>query len=299
MPFSHFPRPSSTASSSPKLSASLEQGGAPTTGGLLSRRAHHTAVTFLGRLGGLLLACAAALLLPADAVHSADLLWGALSGVGSGTAMRFLNRGLSRGDGGTSLLERSRELGGECRRARERGHRGRAVVLCGVLVLGDRPGAVAWLGIAVTVPALWFVAGGRSGAGKGTADGLIAGLGVAVQYLALGQAGPGSGLWPVAAGRVAAVLVLLPDAARHARRLKLPPVHCAQAVLIGAGAALGLVLYLLAAQRQLLAVAVVLASLYPALPVVLGLALLHERISRRQTVGLLGAGIATVLLTLG
>ncbi|MFF6952027.1 hypothetical protein ACFZAD_25640 [Streptomyces iakyrus] len=64
-------------------------------------------------------------------------------------------------------------------------------VLCGVLVLGDRPGAVAWLGIAVTVPALWFVAGGRSGAGKGTADGLVASLGVAVQYLALGQAGPG------------------------------------------------------------------------------------------------------------
>lgn len=173
-------------------------------------------------------------------------------------------------------------------------------VLCGVLVLGDRPGAVAWLGIAVTVPALWFVAGGKGGAGRGTADGLIASLGVAVQYLALGQAGPGSGLWPVAAGRVAAVLVLLPDAARHARRLKLPPVRCVQAVLIGAGAALGLVLYLLAAQRQLLAaVAVVLASLHPALPVVLGLVLLHERISRRQAVGLLGAGIATVLLTLG
>ncbi|MFC8144541.1 EamA family transporter [Streptomyces paradoxus] len=93
--------------------------------------------------------------------------------------------------------------------------------------------------------------------------------------------------------------MLLPDAARHARRLRLPPVRCVQAVLTGAGAALGLVLYLLAAQRQLLAVAVVLASLYPALPVVLGLALLHERISRRQAAGLLGAGIATVLLTLG
>ncbi|MEU2751938.1 EamA family transporter [Streptomyces collinus] len=171
-------------------------------------------------------------------------------------------------------------------------------VLCGVLVLGDRPGAVAWPGIAVTVPALWFVAGGRAGAGKGTADGLAASLGVAVQYLALGQAGPGSGLWPVAAGRVA-VLVLLPDAARHARRLKPPPVRCVQAVLIGAGAALGLVLYLLAAQRQLLAVAVVLASLYPALTVVPGLALMRERISRRQALGLLGAGIATVLLTLG
>ncbi|MEU3855587.1 hypothetical protein [Streptomyces sp. NPDC029554] len=31
------------------LSASLWQGGAPITGGLLSRRTHHTAVTFLGR----------------------------------------------------------------------------------------------------------------------------------------------------------------------------------------------------------------------------------------------------------
>lgn len=228
------------------LSSAVVYGIVDFAGGLLSRRVHRTAVTFLGQLGGLLLACAAALLLPADAVHLADLLWGALSGVGSGTAMWFLNRGLSRGD--MSVVVPVSAVTGVA-----------LSVLCGVLVLGDRPGAVAWLGIAVTVPSLW----------------------------------------PVAAGRVAAVLVLLPDAARHARRLKLPPVRCVRAVLIGAGAALGLVLYLRAAQRQLLAVAVVLASLYPALPVVLGLALLHERISRRQAVGLLGAGIATVLLTLG
>lgn len=137
---------------------------------------------------------------------------------------------------------------------------------------------------------------GRCGEGNGGRA--RAGAGVALRYLALGRPGPGSGLWPVAAGRVAAVLVLLPDTARHARRLKLPPVRCVRAVLIGAGAALGLVLYLLAAQRQLLAVAVVLASLCAALPVVLGLVPLHERITRRQVVGLLGAGIATVLLTL-
>lgn len=70
-------------------------------------------------------------------------------------------------------------------------------------------------------------------------------------------------------------------------------------MLVGAGAALGLILHLLAAQRQLLAVAVVLASLYPALPVILGLALLHERLGRKQVVGLVGAGVATVLLSLG
>ncbi|MFJ8469780.1 EamA family transporter [Streptomyces swartbergensis] len=270
------------------LSSAVVYGIVDFAGGLLSRHIHHAAVTFLGQLGGLLLACAAALLMPADAVHTPDLLWGALSGVGSGMAMRFLNRGLSRG--AMSVVVPVSAVTGVA-----------LSVLCGVLVLGDRPGAVAWLGIAVTVPALWFVSGGGGGggAGKGTADGLLASAGVAVQYLALGQAGPDSGLWPVAAGRVAAVLVLLPDAVRHARRLQLPPGRCVQALLIGAGAALGLVLYLLAAQRQLLAVAVVLASLYPALPVILGLALLHERISRRQALGLLGAGAATVLLTLG
>jgi hypothetical protein len=77
--------------------------------------------------------------------------------------------------------------------------------------------------------------------------------------------------------------------------------RCAQALLIGSGAALRLVLYLFAIQRQLLAVdvEVVLDSLDPALPVVLGLALPYERVSRRQTVGPAGAATATVLLTLG
>ncbi|GAA2493365.1 EamA family transporter [Streptomyces longisporus] len=259
------------------------------TGGLLSRRAPFTSITFFGQLGGLLLAGIAALLVPADAVRPADLLWGALSGIGSGTAMHFLNRGLSRG--AMSVVVPISAVTGVA-----------LSVLCGVLALGDRPGALAWTGIAVTVPALWLVAGGGAGGrGEGgqVADGLLASAGVAVQYVALGLAGSSAGLWPVAAGRIAAVLLLLPTATRHRRHLRLPGRLTAQALLVGAGAALGLILYLLAAQRQLLAVAVVLASLYPALPVVLGLALLHERVTPRQTAGLLGAAAATVLLTLG
>ncbi|MFF1301406.1 hypothetical protein [Streptomyces sp. NPDC058307] len=69
----------------------------------------------------------------------------------------------------------------------------------------------------------------------------------------------------MAAGRAAAVLVLLPAAVRHPRRLRLPPVRAVQALLVGAGAALGLIL----------------------------------RLGRRQVVGLVGAGGATVLLSLG
>ncbi|MDG9719512.1 hypothetical protein [Streptomyces sp. DH24] len=42
-----------------------------------------------------------------------------------------------------------------------------------------------------------------------------------------------------------------------------------------------------------------LASLCPAIPVVLGLALLDEHLTRWQALGLAGAAAATVLLTLG
>ncbi|MEW2156515.1 EamA family transporter [Streptomyces sp. NPDC007189] len=259
-------------------------------GGVLSRRAHFAVVTFLGQLGGLLFAGAAALAVPAHAVRSADLLWGALSGAGSAVAMHFLNRGLSRG--AMSVVVPVSAVTGVA-----------LSVVCGVLFLGDRPSPLAWLGICVTVPALWLVAGGGAAGGSGRlpADGLTASVGVAVQYLGLAQADPASGLWPVAAGRLAAVLLLLPGMRRHPAGIRDAgrPALTVLAVLTGAGAALALILYLWATRQQILSVAVVLASLYPAVPTVLGLAVLHERVTRAQAAGLAGAAAAVVLLSLG
>ncbi|MFF9456880.1 EamA family transporter [Streptomyces flaveolus] len=263
-------------------------------GGLLSRRVHFAVVTFLGQAGGLLLALAAAVLLPAGAVGSADVLWGALSGAGSATAMHFLNRGLSRG--AMSVVVPVSAVTGVA-----------LSVVCGVFFLGDRPTPLAWLGICLTVPALWLVSAGGTGRGGGggtrsgaaLTDGLVASLGVAVQYIGLAQADPASGLWPVAAGRVAAVLLLLPATWRHTSEFRRSAGSWGRAVLIGAGAALGLILYLWATRLQILAVAVVLASLYPAVPTVLGLAVLRERVTRAQATGLVGSAAAVILLSLG
>ncbi|MFD0003173.1 hypothetical protein ACFVJ4_12215 [Streptomyces sp. NPDC127178] len=47
------------------------------------------------------------------------------------------------------------------------------------------------------------------------------------------------------------------------------------------------------------AVPVVLAPLHPALPVVLGFVLLRERLTVRRVIGLTGAAVATLVLTLG
>lgn len=261
-------------------------------GGLLSRRVHFAVVTFVGQVGGLLLALVAALVMSAESVRAVDLLWGALSGAGSGVAMHFLNRGMSRG--AMSVVIPVSAVTGVA-----------LSVLCGVWFLGDRPTAPAWLGIGVTLPALWLVAGGgvrrggRVSGGQASTDGLIASVGVAVQYIGLAQADPVSGLWPVAAGRLAAVVLLTPSAWRHASHFRQPWPLRAQALGIGAGAAGALVLYLWAVQQQMLAVAVVLASLYPAIPTVLGLTLLHEKVTRAQMTGLLSAAAAIVLLSLG
>lgn len=259
------------------LASALAYGIADYAGGLLSRRVHFGTVAFLGQVGGLVFALAVAPFVPAH-VGLGGLAWGALSGVGTGVGMLFLYRGISRG--AMSVVVPVSAVGGVA-----------LPVLVGVALLGDRPSVLAWAGIAVAVPALWLVAHTRGPAKPdGLTDALFAGAGIAVQYLALAQAE--AGLWAVVAGRVAAALVVLPAVRR-------PVTAWVPAAACGALAALALTCYLLATWHQLLTVAVVLSSLYPAVPVLLAITLLRERVSRWQVCGLVCAGTAIGLLALG
>ncbi|MFV2177277.1 EamA family transporter [Actinomadura sp. LOL_016] len=263
-------------------------GVADVVGGLLARRADFRAVAFLGQVGGLGCALVAAVLLPAPDVRSADLAWGALSGAGTGAAMVFLYRGIARG--AMSVVVPVSAVGGVA-----------IPVVAGVVLLGDRPSAAVWAGIALVLPALWLVSRSRPDehgpVRAALRDGLVASLGIGVQYLALAQAGDGSGAWPVAAGRVAAVLVIGVPPGTVRRRF--PDVRTALwAAASGTVAAAALVLYLQATREQLTVVAVVLSSLYPVVPVLAGVLWLRERLSAAQAAGLAGAGAAVVLLTL-
>ena len=56
-------------------------------------------------------------------------------------------------------------------------------------------------------------------------------------------------------------------------------------------------LYTLATREQLLSLAVVVTALYPAIPVLLGVTVLHERLSRAQTIGLVCAAAAIALIS--
>lgn len=272
------------------LGSATLYGIADVAGGLLSRRANVAAVALLGQAGALVLMLAVAFVVPAPEVTLADLGWGALSGAGTGVGMVFLYRGLSRG--AMSVVVPVSAVGGVA-----------LPVLAGVALFGERPTMVAWIGIAVAVPALWLVsrtrADDRQHTSAATIDALVASVGIAVQYLALARAEAGAGLWPVVSGRVSAVVAILPLLGWFAGRLVLPRRQATYAALTGGAAAVALVLYLLSTRLELVVVAVVLSSLYPVIPVLLGVTLLRERLVATQVVGLAAAAAAVLLLTLG
>jgi drug/metabolite transporter (DMT)-like permease len=254
---------------------------------LLARRVHSTAVALVSQLGGTALVLVVATLVPAPTVTAAALGWGALSGIGTGIGITFLFRGMSRGQ--LSVVVPLSDVGGVV-----------LPVLVGVLVLGERPTVWSWLGIAAAAPALWLVThvGGSARAAAGSADGLVSGLGFACQFVALVPVDPAAGLWPLVASRVASVVAILPMALAGRVALRMRPRHLLAALGSGAVGTLAIVFYTLATREQLLAVAVVLTALYPVVPVLLGLTLLREHLTRGQTAGLGLAGAAVGLIAL-
>lgn len=267
------------------LASAVCYGAADFAGGLLSRRAHYAAIALYGQAGSVIFALCAAAAAP-GVPGLAGVAWGALSGTGTGIGMLFLYRAMSHGT--MSVAVPVSAVTGTA-----------LPVLVAVVFLGDRPPVLSWLGMVAAVPALWLVSRTGTGTRSGPValDSLIAGTGIALQYLALAQAPSHAGLWPVAAGRLAATLVLLPVALSARRPLRLPWRQGLPAAATGSTAALALIFYLLATRQQLLAVAVVLSSLYPAIPVLLGIAVLHERLTRTQVAGLSAAIAAIALLT--
>ncbi|WP_280401000.1 EamA family transporter [Nocardia carnea] len=275
-----------TAGAALALASAAAYGVSDFAGGLLARRIDLRVVAVLGQLGGLVVALAAAPLFPGR-WDEESMLWGVLSGLGTGTGMLFLFRGLSRG--AMSIVVPVSAVTGVA-----------LPVLAGVLWLGERPAALSWAGVAVAIPALWLVSragGDADGTSAGTGDALVAGVGIAVQYLALAQSDPVAGIWPVVAGRVAAILALLPllSGTRERPRSDI----LAWSLAAGAAAAIALICYLLAGREQLVVIAVVLSSLYPVIPVVLGLVVLGEKLTRVRATGLIIAMLAVGLLVIG
>src|SRR5204862_6232132 len=125
--------------------------------------------------------------------------WGALGGVGNSLGTVALYGGLTVGRmSGVAPL--SRVLS--------------AVIPAGVgLALGERLPVPEAIGVGLAVPAIVLVSVSRSpeaGRRSGVWDGLAAGVGFGLLFVALDRAGSASGAWPLVPGQAVTLAVALP-----------------------------------------------------------------------------------------
>ncbi|MET8768066.1 EamA family transporter [Streptomyces sp. NPDC004658] len=262
--------------------------------GLVSRRADGITVALYAQLAGTAVVVLPALSSSGGVGTAGDYWFGALSGVGTGVGVAFLYRAMSQGQ--MSVVVPVSDVGAVA-----------VPVLVGVAFLGERPAAVAWVGIVAAVPALWLVAQASGPARPreisppvtvGVPAALVASAGFGVQFLAMAQVGADGGLWPVVVSRIASVAVIAAVLVLYGAPVRMSGRLTAVAAAAGAVGTVAILLYLAATRHQLMAVATVLSALYPAIPVLLALAFLHERITRRQTAGLVCAAAAIALIAL-
>ncbi len=277
------------------LGSALAYGCADFAGGLASRRAAPWAVAFVALGSGslLLLALAAS---SEGAPTAADLGWGALAGIGGGLGTAFLYRGFASGRMG--VIAPISGVGSVV-----------VPVLVGVLS-GERPGGLVQLGLVLALPGIWLVssepretrarAGSRGRRPPGVGDGVLAGLGFGTLFAALGQVPEGAGLLPLALHQVVATgVIAFVGALLHQSWWPRERVALLGGLVPGVLGAAATGSYLLAVQGGLLSVTAVLASLYPAVTVVLALVLLRERTHRPQVWGLVLCAGAVALIAGG
>jgi drug/metabolite transporter (DMT)-like permease len=276
------------------LGAALAYGVSDFVGGLASRRTSAWPVAVLGACTGAAGALLLTFVLPGEASR-ADLVWGALAGIGNGLGGAFLYRGLALGRMG--VVGPVSAVGAAA-----------VPVVVGVLG-GERPAALVWLGILLALPAIWLVAREPSPTegpeqavvtADGLLEGVLAGAGFGLLFAAIGQVPDSAGYSPILVSQLVGVVSIVLLALAMGGQWV--PRHRTE-VWGGVGAGLLSVLavsgFLLATQRGLLAVSAVLASLYPAATVLLASLLLKEPIHRGQAVGLALCAASVVCVALG
>ena len=270
------------------FSSALAYGAADFIGGAGSRRSSSWQVVLVGQIAGALVMVAAGLLLPGSPVAS-DFAWALLAGGGSATGSIFLFRGLARGRMG--LVAPISAVGAAV-----------LPVLVGAAV-GERPGWLIWIGMVAALPGIWMVSrdgasdppvGGvdRAAATRGAlVDGVLAGAGFGILFAALAQISDRAGLLPLAANQLVGAILTLVVAAGLKQPWRPNRGAVASGTASGVLGALGTLAFMVAIGMTSLGIAGVLASLYPAITVLLAASLLGERIGNGQRTGI---GVCTV-----
>ena len=255
-------------------------------GGLASKRTSVYGVVIVSQLIGVTLLIASALAFGERMPPTDHLLWGVLAGVCGAVGLQALYRALAQGRMGMAAPVSAVITAA-------------VPVIAGALLEG-LPGGMQLLGFGLALIGVWFISRADDTPLAPADLGLpiLAGLGFGFFLVLINRASDVAVLWPLIAARFASLSTILAVAALS-RRAWRPAVNQLPLIaLTGALDAGGNTFFALAAQMGRLDVAAVLSSLYPASTVWLAWIILKERITRMQSVGIIAALTAIVLIAL-
>jgi drug/metabolite transporter (DMT)-like permease len=277
------------------LAAAVLYGSGDFLGGMATRRAHVLMVLMLAEGAGAAVALATAAISPGPA-SLAGLAWGTGAGVIGGLGLIVFYTGLAAGP--MSVVAPVSGLVS-------------TVLPVGVaLAEGEHPGAVVYAGALLCLVAIVLASSagdtgtprrpGRPGRARAIAYGVVSGALFGLFFLLIRNAGQSGELWPVAAARTGELAVVLAAAAAVLRRGQRLRGAAGPLLLAAAGAGMidvvANICYVAATRTGMFGLAVVLASLYPGVTVLLAKVVLGERLRWVQRAGLGLAAIGILLV---
>lgn len=161
------------------------------------------------------------------------------------------------------------------------------------------------LGLTSALPAIWLTAGGGSPINiinqavtrAGLFNGLVAGTGFGLQLHFLGRIPESAAFSGIAVCMLCGALFLSPYKRKNNTLFSYR--YAGFALVAGGISALGLTLYTLSQQGQLAVLSIVIVSLYPLIPVLLGSAVRNEPIGSSRFTGILLSITTTILIVIG
>lgn len=267
------------------LLASLGWGVADFGGGLTSRRATVLSVLLWSQVASLVIALPIALARTEPAMHPADILISIGGGALGSSGLALLYRGLSAGRMGVVAPV--------------------AAVLTAVLPVGfgfltqGVPSILAIAGIALAIASVILVSRSPAAA-DGRPSGLWYGLGAGTIFglftIAVSLLGDGLIMSPVVLIRTASIIAIAGWLISRREPWRVSRALWPALVVVGVLDMAATVAYLSAIQIGPLAIAAILASLYPVVTTLLAAVLLRERVTPIHAVGIVAAGAAVVLI---
>lgn len=269
------------------LVSAASWGAADFSGGVATRRTNVYTVIIFSQLVGIVILIGLAVLLSAHLPASGDIILGSIAGISGAIGLIFLYRGLAGGS--MAIVAPIAALVTAI-----------IPVFFGIINEG-LPSVSQLLGFILALTGVWLISqtGSKSKISvQEITHPVIAGFFFGLFFILIDQLSGNAILWPLAAARIASVIVMIVIALTMRRR-ELPAVSqvpiIALAGLLDVG---GNVFFALATTFGRLDIASVLASLYPASTVLLAYTFLKERLTIWQWFGISLALVAVALISL-